>query len=316
MGKKIVDDLELVGKLFGRWKVLSIEGKDKNNKTMYLCECRCVKKTKKLVSKYSLLDGMSKSCGCIQKEQVDLVGKKFGKLTVLHFDQEKHDEGKNKGKNWFYWVCECNCKENDKNIISVQRSNLTRGYTTSCGCAREGCGIIDLTGQVFEKLKVIRYDHTNKKGEACWLCDCECGNQTIISGSSLSGGYTKSCGCLVSAMENDARKYFDNINIDYIQQHTYDDCIYKDKLKFDFYLPDYNCCVEFDGKQHFEPVDFSGKNPEQAKENFRLTQIRDEIKKEFCSNNNIKLIRIPYWDFDNYKNILFKELGIGGETCL
>ena len=251
-----------------------------------------------------------------KKEQVDLIGKQFGRLTVLCFDQEKHDNGKKNGKNLFYWLCECDCKEQDKNVISVQRSNLTRGYTTSCGCAREGCSIIDLTGRIFEKLTTISYAYT-KKGEAYWLCNCECGNQTIVRGSSLSGGYTKSCGCLVSSMESDSQKYFDTTNVNYIQQHTYEDCIFKDKLKFDFYLPDYNYCIEFDGKQHFEVVDFSSKNPKQAKEDFRLTQIRDKIKNDYCKNNNIGLIRIPYWDFDNYKKILFEKLGIGGDNiCL
>ena len=62
-------------------------------------------------------------------------------------------------------------------------------------------------------------------------------------------------------------------------------------LKFDFYLPDYNCCIEYDGKQHFEPIDYFG-----GKNGFIKTQERDDIKNQYCKNNDIKLIRIPYTD--------------------
>lgn len=65
------------------------------------------------------------------------------------------------------------------------------------------------------------------------------------------------------------------------------DCKYKFKLPFDFYLSDYNTCVEFDGIQHFEPrMAFGGKLE------FEKTKIRDKIKDDYCKNNGINLIRI------------------------
>lgn len=94
------------------------------------------------------------------------------------------------------------------------------------------------------------------------------------------------------------------------------DCVYESKLRFDFYLPDYNYCIEFDGKQHFEPVHFGGISLKEAKKDFKIQQIKDKIKDEYCKTNNIGLIRISYLEFKNYKNILFNKLGIGGEICL
>ena len=66
------------------------------------------------------------------------------------------------------------------------------------------------------------------------------------------------------------------------------------KLRFDFYLLDYNCCVEYDGEQHFDCTGY-GWN---TKDHFEKTQYLDNIKNEYCEQHNIKLIRIPYTDFN------------------
>ena len=75
------------------------------------------------------------------------------------------------------------------------------------------------------------------------------------------------------------------------------------KYKVDFYINDLNLCIEFDGKQHFEPVKHFG-----GKVNFDKTKKRDEIKNNFCFNNNIKLLRISYKDINNVENILNENL--------
>jgi len=94
--------------------------------------------------------------------------------------------------------------------------------------------------------------------------------------------------CMESKGENIINKYLKSYNINYIRQHKFEDCKYKRKLPFDFYLPDYNCCIEFDGIQHYEPVKRFGVD------NLLLIQKKDKIKNEYCFNNNIRLIRIKY----------------------
>ena len=70
---------------------------------------------------------------------------------------------------------------------------------------------------------------------------------------------------------------------------------------FDFYLTDYNVLIEYDGIQHFEARESSWNTTE----NLLKTQKRDQIKNEWCKNNNIPLIRIPY---THLKNISLKDL--------
>ena len=53
-------------------------------------------------------------------------------------------------------------------------------------------------------------------------------------------------------------------------------------LRFDFYLPTYNLCIEYDGEQHFSPIDFANKGSEWANSSFNQNQKRDEIKNQYC----------------------------------
>jgi hypothetical protein len=84
--------------------------------------------------------------------------------------------------------------------------------------------------------------------------------------------------------------------------------VYKKSLRFDFYLEEFNTSIEIQGKQHYEPVDFGGRPREWSIQDFKIQQIRDQIKRDYCKENNIKLLEIPYWDFDNIEQILDKTI--------
>ena len=99
--------------------------------------------------------------------------------------------------------------------------------------------------------------------------------------------------------ENKISEILNILNIEFYQQYKFKECKNINMLPFDFYLPQYNICIEYDGIQHFEPIERFG-----GKEEFSRTKIRDNIKTQYCKDNNIKLIRIPYWDFDNIEMIL------------
>ena len=112
----------------------------------------------------------------------------------------------------------------------------------------------------------------------------------------LSG---KGCpNCQESHGERSVRQWCEKNNITYLYQKTFNGCKNVKNLPFDFYLPGYNLCIEYDGEQHFRPVDFSGKGEEWALNQFKKTKLHDEIKNQYCKNNNIHLLRIPY-----YKNV-------------
>ena len=69
-------------------------------------------------------------------------------------------------------------------------------------------------------------------------------------------------------------------------------------LPFDFYIPEYNICIEYDGEQHYRPVMFDGKDDELATKQFEKTKYHDGIKTKYCNAHGIHLLRIPY-----YKNV-------------
>ena len=112
-------------------------------------------------------------------------------------------------------------------------------------------------------------------------------NQTVTD--HLSG-----CGCSVcnqSKFENHIEDILKRLDIVYDRQKTFNGCKFKNKLRFDFYLPSYNTCIEFDGIQHFKPIRFFG-----GKLAFDNLKIKDEIKNKYCNDNNINLIRFNYND--------------------
>lgn len=112
----------------------------------------------------------------------------------------------------------------------------------------------------------------------------------------------------ISRGEKEIEAILNELGVDFKYQHTFHDCKKVFALPFDFYLPSHNIAIEYDGEHHFRPTDFAGKGEEWAKGQFELTQKRDKIKNDYCHANNIKLLRIPYYEFENIKNIITDTL--------
>lgn len=77
----------------------------------------------------------------------------------------------------------------------------------------------------------------------------------------------------------------------------------QNNLRFDFYIPNMNICIEYDGEQHFKPIELFG-----GEKQFKIQVENDNIKNTFCKENNIKLIRIPYYELNNIPNFLNKAI--------
>lgn len=139
-------------------------------------------------------------------------------------------------------------------------------------------------------------------------CKCKlCGHLWSPLGRSLKNG--QGCPhCTMSKGEIKVKKFLELQKINYITQMTFDDCVYEQKLKFDFYLPDFNIIIEYDGEQHFKPVDFANKGIEWATNLYNKNLIKDAIKNQYCKDNDIYLIRIPYYKYDDIDSILTSEL--------
>ena len=105
--------------------------------------------------------------------------------------------------------------------------------------------------------------------------------------------------CNLSKGEIKISNFLNQNNIEYIPQKTFEGCISKRKLPFDFYLPEKNIAIEYDGEHHFSRNYYFGGNEE-----LELSKMRDKIKDNYCKDNNINLIRIPYYDFNEIETIL------------
>jgi len=81
-------------------------------------------------------------------------------------------------------------------------------------------------------------------------------------------------------------------------------------LFYDFYLPKYNLIIEYDGEYHFRVIKYKNESIKQAEDKFKKQQIHDMRKSKYAMDNDIQLIRIPYWEFDNIEKILERELNL------
>lgn len=133
-----------------------------------------------------------------------------------------------------------------------------------------------------------------------------CGNIYKTSRNTILQG----CGCPVcreSKGERRVRKYLLEKVFEFTSQYKLKNCRNVNPLPFDFAVSnnqnELSCLIEYDGEQHFKPIEHFG-----GEKGFQQRQHNDQIKNAFCKENNIPLIRIPYWDYDNIETILEKEL--------
>ncbi len=112
--------------------------------------------------------------------------------------------------------------------------------------------------------------------------------------------------CKSSSGELKIEQYLKECNINFITQKKFPNCKDKRPLPFDFYLPDFNTLIEYDGPGHFKPVQWHGISKLKAKQIFSNVMKRDKIKNGYCLNNNIHLIRISFKEDINKKLNLIK----------
>ena len=138
------------------------------------------------------------------------------------------------------------------------------------------------------------------------LISCEvCGQPYTTSYGLFLKGKTKCNECTCSIGEKTILAYLKEHN--YVYEHDTHEiytAYWDNPLRFDFYLPELNMAIEFDGEQHYMPIDFNGDGIEIASINFTENKERDQAKNLHCIDYNIPLMRIPYWERDNINSIL------------
>lgn len=285
----------MIGRKFNKLTVMGFK-RDKRGKLQYECKCDCGNVV--LNSKTDLEKGYKKSCGCLKVNAVEkynyLIGQKINKWTILEIKM---------GEKVCCATCICECGT----VKQVNVYNLLNNKTKDCGCGRKKMlretRSKNLIGMRFGKLVAIELlEESNKFNRRLYKCKCDCGNEIIVPSSSLTTNHTLSCGCLLSYYNMYIDMLLDKLNI----THKKEKVVYIENImyRFDFYLPDYNLMIEYDGEQHYMPVNFGENDMETMEENLKIRQKNDEIKNNYCNENNISLLRIPYWEKQNIDNII------------
>lgn len=167
----------------------------------------------------------------------------------------------------------------------------------------------NLEGQLFGELKVgpAKDGYTDKFGLAWWPCKCSCGNFEFVRGNTFTNNKKiacKQCLGVISSGERAVTNWLEQHNIKYSTQDKFENLrgLGDGMLKFDVGIKNdqnkFIYFIEFQGKEHYEPIDFFG-----GEESFKIRQEHDSRKREWCQKNCIKLIEIPY-DYDNLDEYL------------
>ncbi|MFA1509989.1 hypothetical protein ACDN41_12235 [Priestia aryabhattai] len=160
----------------------------------------------------------------------------------------------------------------------------------------------ELVGDEYEVMEEYKGSHTKTR-----LKHTICNHEYMVTPSKFisAGRRCPKCASINNSYGTKAiEAYLKDNGINYKTEKTFKGCIFKKELPFDFYLNDYKILIEFDGVQHFTEIEYFG-----GSEGF-VNRIRnDKIKNDFCINNDIALIRIPYWDQDDIDTILDSALG-------
>ena len=235
-------------------------------------------------------------------KRLDLTGNIYGELTVVEM---LYGYRLNGGKPRTY----CKCYSQNGDEVIVRADALQSGATKSMKGAGKSGKKMDISNMKFGLLFAIEpTDRRANNGSVIWKCMCDCGNLTEVSASNLMRGHTLSCGCRhQSKWEMFIGNYLTLLNVTFQSQKRFDDCKNKkqtDTLPFDFYLPDYNICIEYDGEHHFRPIKIWG-----GYDKFIINKENDNIKNEYCKSHNITLLRLPYtYSQEDIKNEILQTL--------
>jgi len=153
---------------------------------------------------------------------------------------------------------------------------------------------VKIHGDKYDYSKVVA--GKNNTAKITIICEKHGEFKQTVSTHLDGGGCSK---CKESRGESKVRVFLEQNNIEYSPQHRFDDCRDVNRLPFDFYLPKYHLCIEFNGLQHYKPYSIFG-----GEKTFISQKKRDKIKKEYCEQNGIPLLIIKH--NENVKKILNK----------
>ena len=223
----------------------------------------------------------------LKEHNLTMVGGYINNITPVEFICEKH---RNIGIQKMSWS-------------TMKKSKYP------CKCCRKEHIVLKSDDEFQEEIKdtknpnievIGKYIKVNTKIE----CKCnKCGRTIFLRPDHIRRGI--GCGyCTKSIGEDRVETFLKNHNLKYEREYRFKDCVRVQRsMPFDFYIPDKNTAIEFDGVQHFQAVGRFG-----GQENFMQTRLNDDFKTEYCKNKGINLIRISYKELDRVNEILSEKL--------
>lgn len=245
-------------------------------------------------------NSFQQGCGCPYCSGIKL-DKDFVKNELIKIGINLLSDYKNSGEKM-----KCSC-QNGHEFYSTW-DNLKQGHgCPECASIKVGEKLRKSFEEVFEIFKKENYEllsteYINASEKLEYKCPKGHINRMSLD-NFLRGKRCPDCH-ENSKGEIAIKKILEDNNIKYMQQYKIKECCDVRPLPFDFYLNDYSILIEYDGIQHFD-IKHSFKE-----EKFYDTVIHDAIKNQYCEDNKIKLIRIPYWEFKNIEKILKQELNL------
>lgn len=192
----------------------------------------------------------------------------------------------------------------------ITYNNLKQGY----GCRY--CGIkrmadkrklpFEKVREIFNRHDMILLDQDYQNANTPLQYICRHHKEFGIQYMSLANAYKQHCPyCNVIKGEDKISHYLLENNIYFVTHKTFDDLrgIRGGKLSYDFYLPEFNLLIEYQGEQHERPIEFFG-----GEDQFKIQQEHDFQKREYAKNHNIDLLEIWYYDFINLEQILNRHV--------
>ena len=153
-------------------------------------------------------------------------------------------------------------------------------------------------------------DFTSMSRKCTFLCD-ECNGDFLYVPRLLRKSYSCPNCTTNSKMEYKIVQFLNDNRVNYHIHKPFNNLkgVGGGILTYDFYLPNYNLLIEAQGLQHEKPIDYFG-----GKETFIIQQEHDRRKREYAKQQNIELLEIWYWDFNNIEQILSEKLNINNIT--
>ena len=158
--------------------------------------------------------------------------------------------------------------------------------------------VFDLVGDEYTFLDT--YDNSGTKLR---IKHNKCGNVYVVRPYSFLEGY-RCPYCNSPKGETLITKILDTLNVNYEYQKTFEDLEDTNSLSYDFYIPNQSILIEYQGIQHYQPIDYFGGNT-----TFRYQQKHDKMKSDYAKKHNYNLIAVPYTEdtFSKIKKYLLKH---------